>query len=179
MLRPAIRILSAAMVVGALALAGFAPSSRVPPASAQPRPSARNEPAGALAVAAVKSAVVEPSRFVSIVAADIDGDGDLDVVASDSSLQLHVWVNDGSGHFTMRRPRKSQAWRADPSPSVDVGSGRSESSTRTDPPSPRLVGRSISDLFTPSSRPSRDSGRALRAPDRSPSGPRAPPSRLI
>src|SRR5438128_2086329 len=32
--------------------------------------------------------------LTAIVGADIDADGDLDVVASDSALELHVWVND-------------------------------------------------------------------------------------
>src|SRR5215813_12869498 len=62
----------------------------------------------------------QPEQIVSIVAADIDSDGDLDVVASDSALQLHVWVNDGAGHFTLRTPARSSGWQpTPPAPSFD------------------------------------------------------------
>jgi hypothetical protein len=46
-------------------------------------------------------------RLVAIVASDIDDDGDLDVVANDGSLDLLVWINDGSGHLTRRAARQS------------------------------------------------------------------------
>lgn len=46
--------------------------------------------------------------FRKVVAADIDRDGDLDVVtATDHSLV--VWVNDGSGHLTTRSPKSAPA----------------------------------------------------------------------
>src|SRR5215831_1506242 len=65
---------------------------------------------------------IEGGRLVSIVAADIDADGDLDVVASDTALQLHVWVNDGAGHFTRQEPRTTTAWRPlPPAPALDGG----------------------------------------------------------
>jgi len=181
MQRPATRILSTVVVVWAIALAGVAHAPRESPALAHlvAGTSALNGPPGALAIAAVTSAGADPGRFVSIVAADIDDDGDLDVVASDSSLHLHVWVNDGSGHFTRQRPHKSQAWRADSSASFRVGFTRSESSTRTEPPSLRLAGRSIASVLPPTSRPWGDPGRPLHTTDPSPSGPRAPPSRSI
>jgi hypothetical protein len=44
---------------------------------------------------------------VDAIAADIDDDGDLDVVANQGSLQLAVWVNDGSGRLT-RAPGEPQ-----------------------------------------------------------------------
>jgi hypothetical protein len=76
--------------------------------------------------------------LVSIIAADIDADGDLDVVASDSSLQLHIWVNDGAGHFTRRRPSGSTTWRGEPTgPTVDNRPATSQVSAQNDPPSPR------------------------------------------
>ena len=39
------------------------------------------------------------------VANDIDADGDLDVVANDGSLELLVWINDGTGRLTRRQNR--------------------------------------------------------------------------
>jgi hypothetical protein len=42
-------------------------------------------------------------RLASIVAVDIDADGDRDVVGLDWSSGLIVWLNDGSGHLT-RQP---------------------------------------------------------------------------
>jgi hypothetical protein len=48
-------------------------------------------------------------ELVSVVTADIDADGDLDVVASDSKLDLLVWVNDGQGHLS-RQVRRSTTW---------------------------------------------------------------------
>ncbi len=48
---------------------------------------------------------IEPgTRVVAAALADIDADGDLDVVAFDGSLDLLVWSNDGTGHFTRRYP---------------------------------------------------------------------------
>lgn len=54
-------------------------------------------------------------RLVALVASDIDADGDLDLVANDGSLDLLVWINDGSGHLTRRYARPSSAWREDAS----------------------------------------------------------------
>ncbi len=62
---------------------------------------------------------LEPGlRVVALAASDIDDDGDLDLVASDGSLDLLVWINDGAGHMTRRYGRQSSGWRNDPS---DVG----------------------------------------------------------
>jgi len=48
---------------------------------------------------------VEPgTKVVAAALADIDADGDLDLVASDGTLDLLVWSNDGSGHFTRIYP---------------------------------------------------------------------------
>jgi hypothetical protein len=48
---------------------------------------------------------VEPgTKVVAAALADIDADGDLDLVASDGTLDLLVWSNDGSGHFTRLYP---------------------------------------------------------------------------
>jgi hypothetical protein len=59
---------------------------------------------------------LEPGlRVVALAASDIDDDGDLDLVASDGSLDLLVWINDGAGHMTRRYGRQSSGWRNDPS----------------------------------------------------------------
>src|SRR5438309_9761896 len=42
-------------------------------------------------------------HFRKVVAADIDRDGDIDVVAA-TDLGLIVWVNDGEGHLTSQPP---------------------------------------------------------------------------
>ena len=74
--------------------------------------------------------------LTAIVAADIDADGDLDVVASDSALELYVWVNDGAGHFTRRDPIQSRSWHPLPAdPAVDGRAVSIESFTQTNPPS--------------------------------------------
>ncbi len=46
--------------------------------------------------------------FRKVVAADIDRDGDLDVVAA-TDHSLVVWVNDGSGHLTTQSPKIAPA----------------------------------------------------------------------
>ena len=63
--------------------------------------------AAALPVALTPPAVDPNLRLVSMVAADIDADGDLDVVASDGSLDLVVWTNDGTGRLTRKYPGRS------------------------------------------------------------------------
>jgi hypothetical protein len=44
------------------------------------------------------------AALTSIVVADIDRDGDADVVATDGALHLFVWINDGTGHLVPQRP---------------------------------------------------------------------------
>ena len=70
-------------------------------------------------VAALPSVLSPPavqpgSRLVSMVAADIDADGDLDVVANDGSLDLIVWTNDGSGRLSRQQGRTSAGLRSEP-----------------------------------------------------------------
>ena len=67
-------------------------------------------------------------QFVSVVAGDVDRDGDIDVIASVGSLDLIVWKNDGAGHFT-RQPASSHrvAFQMQPpAPSADGGSPASD-----------------------------------------------------
>ena len=59
-------------------------------------------------------------RVFAVVMADIDADGDLDVVGGGEGLDLFVWVNDGAGHLTRQQPQRSSGWRsADPGPAFD------------------------------------------------------------
>jgi hypothetical protein len=85
---------------------------------------------------ALRPAPVDGSLVVSIVAADIDGDGDLDVIATDRLLQLIVWTNDGSGHFTRQQPRHTHTdWEPTPiSPTVDDRESGSLTFVQTDVP---------------------------------------------
>ncbi len=75
------------------------------------------------------------TTLTSIVVADIDRDGDADVVATDDALHLFVWINDGTGHLTQQRPA-SPTGRAMDGGGPDIeGRGRaSEPSTPSDPP---------------------------------------------
>ena len=88
---------------------------------------------------ALRAALGEPdAQLVAIVAADIDADGDLDVVASDSTLQLHVWVNDGAGHLQRKRPARSTSLQPEPpGPTITHGTAMSPVSTQKDPRSLR------------------------------------------
>jgi hypothetical protein len=74
--------------------------------------------------------------LVAVVATDIDTDGDLDIVATDSDLRLHVWINDGAGHFTRREPSRLPTWHDDPAgPRFDDRQAAVEALTQSRPPS--------------------------------------------
>ena len=74
-------------------------------------------------------------RFVSVVAGDVDRDGDVDVVASLGSLDLMVWTNDGAGHFTRVASSPHQAFQPQPpAPSVDGESLTSSEWIQNDQP---------------------------------------------
>lgn len=67
-------------------------------------------------IAALPRILVAPAvpagwQIVSMVADDIDADGDLDVVASDGTLDLIVWINDGTGqlHRSGDRPPRAKS----------------------------------------------------------------------
>ena len=77
--------------------------------------------------------------LVAAVTADIDADGDLDVVATDQALNLLVWVNDGSGHLTRQRPRHSGGESTSaPAPAFEGRAGSLALATFNDPPSAKL-----------------------------------------
>ena len=81
-------------------------------------------------------------RFHKIVAADIDRDGDLDVVGT-TDLGFVFWVNDGQGHLTSQTPTRSPL--LDSTAAATMWSGRDagrDVSIQNDLPSPRLPGDS-------------------------------------
>lgn len=102
-----------------------------------------------LLVAAAPSAAADPdlpsgirqslresgNALVSAVAADIDEDGDLDVVATDGSLDLLVFVNDGTGRYTRKvpAPRREEHTEA-PAPGVESHELFSDVYTSAAPP---------------------------------------------
>ena len=49
-------------------------------------------------------------QLVSMIADDIDADGDLVVVANDGSPKLIVWINDGTGRLNRQDEHKSSGW---------------------------------------------------------------------
>ncbi len=85
-------------------------------AFSQSRPAAKQLPAGFV----LPSSDVD-LRISSLVAADLDADGDLDIVAAGNGpLGIVVWVNDGFGRLTRKRPERSRTFGFQPpAPSVD------------------------------------------------------------
>jgi hypothetical protein len=74
-------------------------------------------------------------RLRQIVAADIDRDGDLDVVAATERGFL-VWKNDGSGHLEQQAPRHQPSVAGgSPERSWEGDQGRREESLKDDLPS--------------------------------------------
>jgi len=168
------RLLAALTLVGGILAGATAVTPAVAHASALA--AVRTAPFRTLPAALAQVAATEIGQIVSIVAADIDSDGDLDVVASDSSLQLHVWVNDGAGHFTLRTPRRSSGLQpTPPAPSVDDQSGGIVSFTQINPPTlgpgPRTA-IGVLPVVAPTRMPA---ALALSAGDRLTRTPRAPP----
>lgn len=82
---------------------------------------------------------IPTSDLVAAITADIDADGDLDVVATDQDLNLLVWVNDGRGHLTRQRPRHSGGESTSPpGPTLERRSASLALATFNDPPSAKL-----------------------------------------
>jgi hypothetical protein len=117
LMRRALRLLTQFGVV--LAFAAPAPRTLVPPLPAAPLFSPDPGVDRAVALPDGFAAAVDratSAQFVSVVADDVDQDGDLDVVASVGSLDLLVWQNDGAGHFTRLPSSQRRAFQTQPPP---------------------------------------------------------------
>jgi hypothetical protein len=78
--------------------------------------------------------------FDRVIAADIDRDGDLDVLAS-TDHDFVVWVNDGQGHLTSQAPTRASALDGSPGASTwDEGEARRDESIQNDLPSSGVPG---------------------------------------
>jgi hypothetical protein len=120
---------------------------------------------------------IDGGRLVSIVTADIDAHGDLDVVASDTALQLHVWVNDGSGHFTRQRPRTLPAWQpVPPAPALDGTPFALPSFAPANPPSLENTLRVVAASLDVTGEPLLTQDQAACRSTRASCAPRAPPA---
>jgi hypothetical protein len=117
-------------------------------------------------------------QVVSMVADDIDADGDLDVVANDGSLDLVVWINDGTGRLS-RQPGAAPSGLAQKMSGAAI-SGQPIGSPAAHLPSSVAHGDSSlgSVLFPETARPCRGSTETLMPPLVSVRSPRAPPQFL-
>jgi hypothetical protein len=74
----------------------------------------------------------------SLVTADLDADGDLDIVAADrsnGSIGIVVWVNDGAGRLTRKAPSSKGHLASEPaSPSLDEHQATVMASVQPDGP---------------------------------------------
>jgi len=114
--------------------------------------------------------------LVSVIAADIDADGDLDVVASDSKLELIVWVNDGTGHLTRREAARATRWRPEPAdPTLHERPGAINVSLQNEPPTVGVDNRLEFGTLAPARVASRRAPRALATAALSTRVPRSPP----
>ncbi len=101
------------------------------------------------AVAQLPDGLVLPAsesnlRVSSLVAADFDADGDIDVVAADTSsgtVGIVVWVNDGQGRLTRQRPAQPHNFGSEPaSPSVEQRQATVGASIQPDAPAIAAIG---------------------------------------
>jgi hypothetical protein len=73
--------------------------------------------------------------LISAVAADIDADGDLDIIGSDDHLALIVLVNDGQGYLSRRVARRPSTWWPEPAdPAVHDRGDAPNVSVQNEPP---------------------------------------------
>ena len=79
-------------------------------------------------------------KVLSLVAADVDADGDLDIVAADGvngSFGILVWVNDGAGRLTRKAPAQPRSLRNEPA-SPSFGQHETTAVVSLQPSSPAL-----------------------------------------
>lgn len=117
--------------------------------------------------------------LVSVIAADIDADGDLDIVASDSKLDLFVWVNDGDGHLSQQQVRRRTSVAPEPAPpTLEQHAGAGGVSLQNEPPTVHVDMRASFEGCAPEAFSPRPAARALVASSISTRVPRAPPATL-
>jgi hypothetical protein len=112
----------------------------------------------------------------SLIAKDIDGDGDLDLVAGTPSGQVMAWINDGHGRFTLRKARSSSRMASE-TMFTDTFQGEAVALVSTAPfvaPAIRTWMAVVTTLSRPPTTPLAYSLDALRL-----SSPRAPPTTLF
>jgi hypothetical protein len=118
LVRISVRAVRAAATMAAVLCAAWAPAharSASVPASFAHRPTFDSTALAAALPSVLSPPMVQPgSRLVSMIAEDIDADGDLDVVANDGSLDLIVWTNDGSGRLSRQPGRDAPGVRSEP-----------------------------------------------------------------
>ena len=114
-----------------------------------------------------------------VVAADIDRDGDLDVLSTTERGFL-IWLNDGTGRLTSQTPKHRPVIDGTAPPDTWSGAGSHEEETiQSDGPSLRLPSERAHapPAWIGQTAPSSDVSLSSATPHRS-SAPRAPPSEL-
>jgi hypothetical protein len=102
-------------------------------------------------------------KVSSLVAADLDADGDLDIVASEGaegSLAILVWENDGAGRLTRREPTKQRSLDNVPS-SPSFEQHQSDTPASVQPDNPTAPAAAVKVAAMPAAR----SFERTRAPD--------------
>ena len=110
----------------------------------------------------------------SLVTADLDADGDLDIIAADRSngnLGIVVWVNDGAGRLTRKAPARSTGLAGEPaSPTLEGHEGTTAASMQPNGPvaetiaaDPRLTLPVQSYEQRPAANPASTASSALRS----------------
>ncbi len=143
-----------ALTIGATVFAALSPLSASPaeaaslPAHADVRAGRCVEPASFRWLVASRYQV----EFTTVVATDIDRDGDLDIVAT-TDRSFTVWLNDGTGHLTSQRPSNAPAIepRAPATTWRESGERTDPSTNDGDPTTPLLVVRAHAPPVVPSS----------------------------
>src|SRR6516225_1620112 len=90
----------------------------------------------------------------SLITADLDADGDLDIVAADRSnggIGIVVWVNDGAGRLTRKTPSKGNLASEPASPSLDEHQPTVMASVQPD--GPAIAAISVDSWLTLPARP--------------------------
>ena len=72
----------------------------------------------------------------SIVASDIDHDGDTDLTVATTANQIVIWINDGRGHFTQKQPVSSPSLL----PEATIAGAFPDEATSLGPKAPQVIG---------------------------------------